>query len=29
LRRTAKEKEKTHKDIENKIVNIVEELKKT
>ena len=29
LRRTAKEKEKTCKDVEDKIVNVVEELKKT
>ena len=29
LRRNAKEKEKTRKDLEDKIVNVVDELKKT
>ena len=29
LRRTAKEKEKTCKDVEDKIVNVLDELKKT
>ena len=29
LRRTAQEKEKTRKDVEDKIVNVLDELKKT